>query len=576
MTEIEVKDSRRLTGPNLLWDRAGAGLEVFGPDEVVEPLISSWRKQARRMLDAVGWKTEDVATRRFPGGATLALSAPMDALYSATEINEWAVEAARAVVEGERLDSGFDEEASRIREEIAGEINPPLSALQAAASDHGVSFLCDDEYASIGLGKGSLTFPVHEIPDPESIDWSRIHDIPLALITGTNGKSTTVRLLASISRAHGMAEGFSSTDGIIIDAEIVEQGDYSGPEGARCVLRNQNVEVAILEIARGGILRRGLPVRHADVALVTNVAEDHLGEYGVTDLAALVETKLIVHRAIGPNGLLVLCADDSGLRARGKTPGVPTAWFSLDSGRSNLMELLGDGGEVAWVEDGFLVRSRGVNLERIVQVDEIPITLGGAARHNIANALAAVLVAGKLNIPAAAISLGLKSFDGTPQENPGRGNVFELGGVTAIVDFAHNAHGFRSLFEMADALPARRWLVLFGQAGDRTDASILEQVAITWKAHPDRVIIKEMDAYLRGREKGEVTGLIESELRRLGAGDDMIGRADSEIEAVRQSLQWARPGDLLLLLVYSERKETFELLQHLQEIGWRPGERLPD
>lgn len=576
MTEIEVKDSRRLTGPNLLWDRAGAGLEVFGPDEVVEPLISSWRKQARRMLDAVGWKTEDVATRRFPGGATLALSAPMDALYSATEINEWAVEAARAVVEGERLDSGFDEEASRIREEIAGEINPPLSALQAAASDHGVSFLCDDEYASIGLGKGSLTFPVHEIPDPESIDWSRIHDIPLALITGTNGKSTTVRLLASISRAHGMAEGFSSTDGIIIDAEIVEQGDYSGPEGARCVLRNQNVEVAILEIARGGILRRGLPVRHADVALVTNVAEDHLGEYGVTDLAALVETKLIVHRAIGPDGLLVLCADDSGLRARGKTPGVPTAWFSLDSGRSNLMELLGDGGEVAWVEDGFLVRSRGVNLERIVQVDEIPITLGGAARHNIANALAAVLVAGKLNIPAAAISLGLKSFDGTPQENPGRGNVFELGGVTAIVDFAHNAHGFRSLFEMADALPARRWLVLFGQAGDRTDASILEQVAITWKAHPDRVIIKEMDAYLRGREKGEVTGLIESELRRLGAGDDMIGRADSEIEAVRQSLQWARPGDLLLLLVYSERKETFELLQHLQEIGWRPGERLPD
>jgi UDP-N-acetylmuramyl tripeptide synthase len=222
-----------------------------------------------------------------------------------------------------------------------------------------------------------------------------------------------------------------------------------------------------------------------------------------------------------------------------------------------------------------LVWAREGQKNAVVGVDEIPITLCGAARHNVANSLAAILVAGRLDISIDAMAEGLRSFTGTQEENPGRGNVFELGGVTAIVDFAHNAHGFHSLFEMAVALPVKRRLVLLGQAGDRTDASILEQVEITWKARPDRIIIKEMEDYLRGREKGEIPGMIETELRRLGAGDDVIGHAGCELDAVRQSLEWAQPGDLLLLLVYAERKETFDLLQKLRDEGWRPGEKLP-
>jgi UDP-N-acetylmuramyl tripeptide synthase len=572
---IEVRDSRRLTGPNILWNRPGAALEVYGPELEVEALVNAWRPYARRILDAVGWVGEDLAVRSFTGGCSLAISAPIDALYAACEVNEWAVEAAMAEVGG-MGSPDYVEGTRRLVREIEGERNPALLALRDAAWEHRVSFLSDDDHASVGLGKGCRVFAVKDVPEPGDINWTEITDVPLALVTGTNGKSTTVRLLASMIRAAGLSEGFSSTDGLVVNGEFIERGDYSGPEGARAILRHPGVEVAVLETARGGILRRGLPVRRADAALVTNVGEDHLGEYGVSDLPTLIDTKLVVHRAVGEDGLLVLNADDAGLRSRRRELDVPVAWFSLDMDRPGLMRHVAAGGTAAWIENGLLLWKGGDERHYgIVRVDEIPITLGGAARHNTANALAAILVAGKLGLPIEAMADGLRCFQGSPDENPGRGNVFRLRGVTAIVDFAHNAHGFRSLFEMASALPADRRLVLLGQAGDRTDASILEQVTITWEARPDRIIIKEMEKYLRGRQRGEIPGMIESELRRLGATDDVIGHADCEIDAVREALAWARPGDLLLLLVYAEREETFDLLQRLKEMGWRPGEALP-
>jgi hypothetical protein len=292
---IEVKESRRLTGPNLLWDYPGAGLEVYGPETEVEALTVGWRRYVRDMLNAIGWSAEDVAHRRFTGGASLALSAPIDALYSATEVNEWAVEAALAEIGGREIPD-LEKNAENLRQAISDEVNPSLLALRDMAVARGASFLSDDDYVSIGLGKGSMTFAVKETPSPESIDWTRVSDVPVALVTGTNGKSTTVRLLAGMVRAAGFSEGFSSTDGIVVNGEMVERGDYSGPEGARSILRNRGVEIAILETARGGILRRGLPVRRARTALVTNVGEDHLGEYGVNDLDTLIKTKLVVHR----------------------------------------------------------------------------------------------------------------------------------------------------------------------------------------------------------------------------------------------------------------------------------------
>jgi UDP-N-acetylmuramyl tripeptide synthase len=565
-----MRDSRRLTGPNLIWERPGAILDAACPDDKVDALIDAWEDRARRILDSVGWESERVSARRFAGGASLVISAPVDALYAATEVNEWAFEAARA-----RTAPDLREGAARLRQLIQNERNPALLALSAAATERGVAFLSDDEEVSVGLGRGSRTWPVSDIPSPSEVDWTAVSDIPVALITGTNGKSTTVRLLASIARESGKVAGMTCTDGIEVGDELVDKGDYSGPAGARAVLRDRRVEVALLETARGGILRRGLGVRRATAALVTNVGEDHLGEFGVADFQSLVDTKLVVRRAIGPGGRLVLNAEDPALLARGKEIDLPVAWFSTRSLPGELTGSAGDAGNAAFVEEGKMILRRQGQQEILAEVEEIPASLGGAARHNVSNALAAALVADALGSTTQEIAAGLKAFTSDPARNPGRGNLFDLGGALVMIDFAHNPHGLRALFDMAAALPAKRRLVLLGQAGDRDDGSILALVRETWKARPDRILIKEMTKYLRGREPGEVAGMIEAELRRLGAGSHQMERASSEMEGVRKALAWARPGDLLLLLSHSDRSTLLKLMARLRDRGWRPGERLP-
>ena len=171
--------------------------------------------------------------------------------------------------------------------------------------------LCDDDEMSIGHGAGSSTWPVADLPDPSAIDWAAHHNVPIAMITGTNGKTTTTRLCAAIARAAGKISGLTSTDFVGVGDDILDRGDYSGPGGARLLLRDKRLDVGFLEVARGGILRRGLPTRQAQVAVVTNVAADHLGQYGVNTVEELARAKFAVHRSLARDGVLVLNADDS-------------------------------------------------------------------------------------------------------------------------------------------------------------------------------------------------------------------------------------------------------------------------
>ena len=186
--------------------------------------------------------------------------------------------------------------------------------------------------------------------------------------------------------------------------------------------------------------------------------------------------------------------------------------------------------------------------------------------------LAAIGLAAAIDIPLPVIARGLCDFGNSPDANPGRSNVFDLGDVTAIVDFAHNPHGMAALLEMAAAMPARRRLVALGQAGDRTDDAIKSLARTAWQATPDRIILKEMSDYLRGRPAGAVVELMERELRAAGAPADRIGHADSEMEAVEQALAWAREGDLLLFSIQAERDHVLAKLASLQAAGWRAGQ----
>ena len=571
---MKLLESRRLTGHSLLQEKEGAVLEVALAPGEADAVIRAWSEQARALLAAVGWGDEEVTVRRFSSGASFGISAPIDALYAATEVNEEAWRAAEAVLRGEAPPDPHAVAAS-LRRAIERERNPALLTLREAAEARGVAFLHDDEQVTVGLGAGSLSWPVEEIPPPGQIPWESIHDIPVVLVTGTNGKTTTVRLLAAMGRISGLVTGSTTTDRVEVMGEMIEEGDFSGPGGARTLLRDRRVELAILETARGGLLRRGLAIRHAEAAAVTNIAADHLGELGVENVGALADAKMVVARMLGPEGRLILNGDDPLLVARAGSSPAPVVWFSLDPERPSFQALLRDE-TTAWVLHGSEIeRWHGGWKQTLAHVDEIPITFGGAARYNVANALSALALGAAIRLPDEAMLRALRHVEGSAEDNPGRGNLFELGGARILLDYAHNPHGVAAVIDLAVNLPARRRLILLGQAGDRDDDSLRELAQTAWRFRPDRIVLKEIPELLRGRPAGEVTAVLEDELRRLGVDRAVLDRAPNELEAVREALAWARPGDLLLLLVHKQRDEVLALLGQLRGARWEAGQPLP-
>ena len=554
-----VSDSRRLLGPNRLMARAGAVLDVEFAAAQRDQLVAGWAAGLRSMLARLGWDPAEPRVLACREGASLAFEAPVDVLLAATEINEWAW--AHAVEQaGGPAAEPLAGALARIGQLIEAERKPALLALAAGARDHHVAFFADDESATIGMGNGSRTFPLGAMPEAGAIDWSSVHDVPLALVTGSNGKTTTVRLLAAMLRAEGRRPGWSSTDGVLIDGERVVEGDYSGPDGARLVLRDGRIDAAVLETARGGILRRGLAITHADVAVVTNVAADHFGEYGVHDLAGLAATKLVVAKAIGPAGSVVLNAEDPVLVEYGRQLRVPLAWFGIDPGGAMLQAAMASGCGAATVIDGRFVLLRGRERAELLRVDDAPVTLHGSAVHNVANALAASLGAWCLGCSPDAIRAALATFGQLNTDNPGRANLYECDGVRILLDYAHNPHGMQALAAVARALPGGRRALVLGQAGNRNNDSIRGLARTAWPIGIDHVILKEMDAYRRGRAAGEIPALLADEFRRLGLEEDAIEFADSEVAAVERALGWAREGDLLVLTVHSSRREVLDLL----------------
>ena len=567
---MEMLDSRRLTGRGLLLDGPGAVVEIKVDDDRRDAAIAAWREAATRMLAAVGWDGERLAVRRYRGGTSLAFTAPMDALYAATDLNEWAWGAAAdSLASGERPrleGQEFAAAVERLRATIAEERRPALLAIHDAARERGITFLAGEDEISLGSGKGAMRWPVDALPDPGRIRWDEIHDVPIVLVTGSNGKTTVVRLLAAMARQGGRLTGISSTEGVTVQGATVGEGDYSGPEGARLVLRHPEVEVAVLETARGGLLRRGLPVERADVAVVTNIAADHLGEFGVGSLEELAETKLLVARAVDERGRVVLNADDPTLVRASSSVLAPIVWFSLEAGDQIVTRHLDQGGRAAVLEGDSLVLVGGGPRQALGRVGELPITAGGAARYNVANALAAAAAAEGLGVPVDAMRATLCRFGLDPSDNPGRANLYERDGVRIIVDYAHNPHGIAALAGALERVPSTRRLVVIGQAGDRDDAAIREMARAALAFRPDRVVAKEMDAYLRGRARGEVPGMIADELRRAGLPEAAIGTSPGELPAVEEALDWARPGDMLILMLHQERNRVEELLRRR---GWK-------
>lgn len=554
-----LTDSRRLHGPSAWLDAPGVILEAGLHPHHADTELEAWRAHLEAMCPAIGWPAAGVV-QRHGVTAMLAVPAPVDALMTAILINEWAWIAAatdgarRADAEldpeDERLPTELAAAVERVRVLLAEEANPPLMALEARARAEQVPILLDDDRVSCGYGVHSVTWPRRELPPPDDVDWEMLRSVPVALVTGSNGKTTTVRMVAAMLAQAGHTVGFCCSDGVYIDGEEVERGDWSGPSGARLVLRDQRVTAAVLETARGGLLRRGLVVPHATAAIVTNVAVDHFGEYGIHSLDDLARTKLLVARALGPAGTLVLNADDPTLnQVAHRHPG-PVAWFSASATPATLPPL-----------------------------DEMPSVHGGAAAYNLLNAAGAALVAGALGVADMHIHETLTRFGERNADNPGRLERFSVGGVRVWIDYAHNPHGLSALLDVAQAARGDgRMGLLLGQAGDRDDESLRALARAAWAAAPEVVVVKEMDEHLRGRQSGEVPTLLCEELRAAGATDAQLREAADELAGVRLLLEWCRQGDLLVLPVHalSARTAAIALLTELEQCGWSAGEALPE
>ena len=385
---------------------------------------------------------------------------------------------------------------------------------------------------------------------------TRTPHVPLVAVTGTNGKTTTSRMVARMARCAGYVVGWSSTDGVYIDGEMVEAGDYSGPSGAGRVLDDARVEFAVTETARGGILLRGLGLAHTDVSVVTNVSADHLGMQGVDTIDQLAEVKAVITKITRPGGAVVLNGDDPRTFAMRLGTSARAVVFSLDSGSPSLRTVLNEGGRAITVLDGDItVLDPRREPDVLLPVVDVPMTLAGLSHYNVENALAAVGAGLAVGLPRAAVIEGLRSFRPGPEDNPGRMNVYDLRGVTVVIDLAHNEAGVEALLEVLHGLrpPGAVVHLVMGGVGDRTD-DVLRGIGELGARGADRVAIAHKERYLRGRTTDELERLMREGAAAVGVHD--VPAYPNELAAIQAITDQASVADVVGVMCHAEREEV--------------------
>ncbi len=412
------------------------------------------------------------------------------------------------------------------------------------------SELASDQGADIDLRlvdlRKKLEPPFPDDNAPEMIrDTSRT--IPIIAVTGTNGKTTTTRLIAAILRGAGRRVGWCTSVGVYIEGELVLNGDYTGPSGAARVFAEPDMDVAVLETARGGILLRGLGYESNDVSVVTNVSADHLGLHGVYSVEGLARVKRIVPEATREGGFAVLNAEDTRvltmrerIRAR---PFLVTRQSDHDDVARHIdrggWALRVDGDDVVWSHDG--------QTETLTTVQHMPMTIGGRAAHMLENALCGAAACLALGLSAQDVREGLAKFRNRSDQNRGRLNVYRLGEVTVIIDFAHNEAGLRHLLSFARSLTEGNGQVtaVIGTAGDRDD-NTLRGLATLAANEADRTIIKDLPHYLRGREVGEMPRIMrDAFVEVIGTEPELV---KDERSGLALALKESAPGDVLAIM----------------------------
>jgi cyanophycin synthetase len=402
---------------------------------------------------------------------------------------------------------------------------------------------------------------VPEVPEPT---------IPVISVTGTNGKTTTVRLLAHLVRAAGRTVAYSSTDGVYRDdGKLVEAGDYSGFGGARMAL-DQSPDVAVLETARGGILLRGIGVAHNDVAVVTNVSADHLELLGIRTLDQLAEVKATITRITRPHGWVVLNADDPRVLSMRRGASGRTWVCSLDPDHPALRGVLAEHGRATTSIDGTMTVLDGSSSRPLLPLDQVPVTIAGISSPYIMNAMQAAAGALAIGLPPRAVVRGLRTFVLDPETNPGRANLFAFDGRVIVIDYAHNEAGMIGLTELCAGLRRegrRIWLAICS-AGDRSD-EILHRLAERAARGSDHLVIAELLPYLRGRDRQDLVDRLRA--GALEGGAESVDVYADELSALRAMLRRSRRGDVVAATALGMRPEVFAWLEEQDAQRLLPG-----
>lgn len=385
--------------------------------------------------------------------------------------------------------------------------------------------------------------------------------IPLVAVTGTNGKTTTVRLLAHLAKQAGYTAGFTTTDGIYINNELITDGDCSGPASAAAVLRDPLVDFAVLECARGGILRAGLGFDQCNVSVVTNVSEDHLGLNDINSLQELAKVKMVVPRSTFDDGYAVLNADDDLVYAMRDELSCHVALFSTEPDDYRIHSHCKNNGMAAVIEDGYFVRYEGAIKTVIIAIEEVPLTLNGKSNCMIQNILAAILAASASKIPLEVIRSGLKSFVPSPEMTPGRMNQFLFDGFKLIIDYAHNVGGFKELKKYLAKEKASVKTGIIAATGDRRDDDIIQLGQYAAEIFDEIIIRHDKDG--RGRTNEEITRLLMIGMKKAKAHLQVTVISDEQ-EAIRYAAEHAKK-DALVFVCSDDIQNSLSLLKNLKE-----------
>lgn len=369
--------------------------------------------------------------------------------------------------------------------------------------------------------------------------------IPIIAITGTNGKTTTTRLIAHIVRNNGYKVGFTTSDGIYIQNHMMEKGDTTGPISAEYILKDPSVEFAVLETARGGILRSGLGFSRCDIGIITNIQEDHLGLSDIHTLDDLARVKSTVVKSIKKDGWAILNADDEYCMKIAKELACNIAYFSMDEESEIARKLSKEGKIVAVYENGFITVKKGEWKIRIERAINVPLTLGGKAKFMIANALAATLASYVWGFKPEDISLSLQTFIPSAAQTPGRMNIFEFKKFKVLIDFAHNPAGYKGIEEYLESVEANKKIGIIAGVGDRRDEDIKECAKIAGRMF-DHIIIRQ-EKYLRGRTEDEIVNLILEGIAESGK-KVTYEIVTKEMEAIKHAISIAEEGTFITAL----------------------------